>query len=63
MSVYGAETFIALLDVPGISSHGSEESDFSRLLAEAETSEAEAAEAYKVLIQENKVSYIICLVF
>ena len=30
--------------------------DFSRLLAEAETTEAEAKEAYKTLMQENKVS-------
>jgi DNA repair exonuclease SbcCD ATPase subunit len=32
------------------------QSDFSRLLAEAETSEAEASEAYKTLTQDNKVS-------
>ena len=32
MSVYGAETFIALLDIPGICNSGSEESDYSRLL-------------------------------
>jgi chromosome segregation ATPase len=30
--------------------------DFSRLLAEAETTEAEAKEAYKTLMQENKVA-------
>jgi len=30
--------------------------DFSRLLAEAETTEAEAKESYKTLIQENKVA-------
>lgn len=30
--------------------------DFTRLLAEAETSETEAAEAYKSLMQENKVA-------
>merc|ERR1712196_335918 len=32
------------------------EADFTRLLAEAETSESEALESYKALTQENKVS-------
>jgi len=32
------------------------ESDFTKMLAEAETTESEAVEAYKTLMQENKVS-------